>query len=124
MPMVWTLQTLIDKIPYILSLKNPLVIYQFGFFSNLILHVEKEKWVNWKSLLSENSGKQPFQTKTQFGVISGDGTDMPDMEDKVLLLDYTKRFGEQNNYWVIPYFCTIADMLSKLGKPNIYGIFT
>lgn len=123
MPMVWTLQTLIDKIPYILSLENPLVIYQFGFFSNLILHVEEEKWVNWKSLLSENKGKQQFQTKTKFGVISADEKDMPDMEDKVLLLDYTKRFGEQTNYWVIPYFCTIADMLSKLGKPNIYGMF-
>ena len=32
MPMIWTLQTLIDKIPYILSLENPLVIYQYGFF--------------------------------------------------------------------------------------------
>ena len=49
---------------------------------------------------------------------------MPDMEDKVLLLDYTKRFVNiEHNYWVIPHFCTIADMLSKLGKPNIDMVF-
>ena len=123
MPMIWTLQTLIDKIPYILSLENPLVIYQYGFFTNLILHVEEENWVNWKSLVSENLPKQQFQTTTKFGVISRNGEGMTDIEDKLLLLDYTKRFGEQTNYWIIQYFCTIADILTKLGKPNIYSMF-
>ena len=123
MPMVFTLQTLIDKIPYILSLENPLVIYQFGFFSNMILHVEDNKWLNWKSLLSENFLKQQFQSYSKFGVISGHGRDIPNIKDKALLVDYTQKFGEQTNYFIIQYFCTITDILNKLGKSNIYGMF-
>lgn len=123
MPMVFTLQTLIDKIPYILSLENPLVIYQFGFFSNMILHIEDDKWVNWKSLLSENFLKQQFQSDSKYGVISGHGTELPNLKDKVLLADYTKKFGEQTNYFIIQYFCTITDILNTLGKSNVYGMF-
>ena len=127
MPMVFTLQTLIDKIPYILSLDNPLVIYQFGFFTNLILHVEADKWMNWKSLtgtdVSENFLKQQFQTQTQFGVVTANNEHIGTKEDEILLLDYTNKFGENTNYFIIQYFCTIADILTKLGKPNIFGMF-
>ena len=85
----------VDKIPYILSLENPLVIYQFGFFSNMILHVDDNKWVNWKSLLSENFLKQQFQSYSKFGVVSAHGNELPNIKDKALLLDYTQKFGEQ-----------------------------
>ena len=123
MPMVFTLQTLIDKIPYILSLENPLVIYQFGFFSNMILHIEDDKWVNWKSLLSENFLKQQFQSQSKYGVITTHGSELPNLKDKVLLADYTKKFGEQTNYFIIQYFCTITDILNTFGKSNVYGMF-
>ena len=119
MPMVFTLQTLIDKIPYILSLKNPLVIYQFGFFTNLILHIKDEDWVNWKSIDDYYS----IQSKTKYGVISAGKDNVGSRKDELLLLDYTKRFGEQTNYWIVQYFCTISDILEKLGKSNVYGIF-
>ena len=123
-PMVFTLQMLIDKIPYILSLENPLVIYQFGFFTNMILHIEDDKWVNWKSSISsDKSASQHFQTETKYGVVCKSGVGLSNLKDKTLLIDYTKKFGEQTNYFIIQYFCTISDILSKLGKSNVYGMF-
>lgn len=122
MPMVFTLQTLIDKIPYILSLKNPLVIYQFGFFTNLILHMEDGNWVNWKSI-SVRGALPSAQSETKCGVVTAGKGAIGSTEDEMLLLDYTNKFGENTNYFIIQYFCTIADTLTKLGKPNIFGMF-
>ena len=119
MPMVFTLQTLIDKIPYILSLKNPLVIYQFGFFTNLILHIEDGDWINWKSMADYYS----IQSQTKYGVVSAGQDNIGNKKDELLLLDYTNRFGEQTNYWIIQYFCSISDILEKLGKSSVYGLF-
>lgn len=121
MPMVFTIQTLIDKIDYILSLENPLIIYQFGFFSNLIVHIEKNNYVNWKSLASENHTGN--MTDTKYGVVSAHGNDLPNVKDNMLLLDFTQRFGEQTNWAIIQTFITISDMLERMGKGNCYGIF-
>ena len=112
MPMPYTLQILIDKIDYIQSLENPLVIYQFGFFDNLILSMSSGKYFEWKDIVLEEDG---------FGPPSGNNSNIlkgsmhtnisinhnffenmkMDKLEAVGMLSFLEKFGALSNYHLI-----------------------
>ena len=68
MPMPYSLQILIDKIDYIQELENPLVIYQFGFFDNVIMSEVVGKYTDWKEI-NEDSTTYNFQKSNNLSLI-------------------------------------------------------
>ena len=138
MPMHYWLQCLIRELDYILSLENPLVIYQFGFFDNVVMSTTGG-YFSWKDVVdgtnnevinnalggsSENNSKVLEESRhtvwnRNFQI---DNVEMSDM-DKLTLVSFCEKFGRFANYHLIEQFLSIADMVKKMKGIDIYGVF-
>jgi len=116
MTMPFTIMTLIDKIDYILSLDNPLVIFQFGFFQNSTLKVDKNIEFIWKDFGGTYDDDAVLNDKDEF-------IDGLDSLDKLAITTWYEKYEEFRNYWYIDEFTTIARMVNRLKKVDMFGVF-
>ena len=118
--MVDSFNKLLEIIPYILSKQKPLVIYQFGFFTNLQIRVNDTK-LSWKDL--EEWGMCKVGT-ADASISMGTKFEGMDNIDKLALTTFTDKFGESVNYHFIEHIKTLSNTL-KVINPNVelYGIF-
>ena len=129
MPMPYSLQILIDKIDYIQKLENPLVIYQFGFFDNVILSEVEGKYFDWKDISgteyapSNNHANllNDFNFHTLNSSSDMDFFSMSKLE-RVGMLTFLEKFGAKCNFHLIEQFLAIAKLL-KRSNTAIYGLF-
>ena len=122
MPMPYSLQILIDRIDYIQKLENPLVIYQFGFFDNVILSKNIGNYTDWKNLSQNHAGllhQSTFHVINKHSTI--DFTNMSKLE-KVGMLTFLEKFGALSNFHLIEQFLAVAKLL-KRSNISIYGLF-
>ena len=131
MPMPYSLQILIDKIDYIQSFDNPLVIYQFGFFDNLILSTSGGDYVEWKDIAAETMGAPSHNNsevlpKSRYQVINHNQNFFEDIQmsklEAVGMMTFLEKFGDLTNYHLIEQFLSIAKLL-KRSNIDIYGLF-
>jgi hypothetical protein len=125
MTMPFTMMKLIENIDYILSLPNPLVIYQFGVFFNSTLKVDDNLDVSWKDfgLHGTNPGHDvvidavhPDQNKY---IQSLSPT------DRLSMITWYEKFEEFRNYWYIEEFITVAKLLNRMNQTpiDVFGMF-
>jgi len=122
MTMTFTMMELIKNIDYILSLPNPLVIYQFGVFFNSTIKVDDSHSISWKELgLHEVKGDavvidamNPEQNKFIQSLSS---------IDKLSMMTWYEKFEEFRNYWYVDEFITISKLLNRMGSVDIFGMF-
>lgn len=123
MPMPYTLQTLIDRIDYIQKMENPLVIYQFGFFDNVILGQDIGNYTDWKSLSNNHTD---ILQHTNFSVINKHTDFNPSKMsklEKVGMMAFLEKYGALTNFHYIEQFLTIAKLLNRTSNTSIYGLF-
>jgi hypothetical protein len=134
MPMPYSLQILIDKIDYIQELENPLVIYQFGFFDNVIMSEVVGKYTDWKEI-NEDSTTYNFQKSNNHANLLKEHTfhtlnkhskvdffDMDKME-KLGMVTFLEKFGAKCNFHLIEQFLAIAKLIKRTSNIDIYGLF-
>ena len=116
MTMPFTMMELLDKVDYILSLENPLIIYQFGIFFNATLKVDNASDILWKDLNNahNNSGV----------VIDGSESfsDKMDIDEKMAIATWFSKYEEFRNYWYIEEFIAISEMINRMKPTNIFGM--
>tara|TARA_B100001564_G_scaffold173970_2_gene146436 strand:- start:780 stop:1589 length:810 start_codon:yes stop_codon:yes gene_type:complete len=131
MPMPYSLQILIDKIDYIQSLENPLVIYQFGFFDNLTMSLTTGNYTEWKDLVLEGMGG-PSQNNSKILEGSGHCNVNPNTQfelytmnklERVGMVTFLEKFGSLTNFHLIEQFLSIAKLIKRTKKIDIYGLF-
>lgn len=131
MPMPYSLQILIDKIDYIQSFDNPLVIYQFGFFDNLILSTSGGDYVEWKDIAAETMGapsnnNSEVLPNSRHQVINHNLNFFENIQmsklEAVGMMTFLEKFGDLTNYHLIEQFLSIAKLL-KRSNIDIYGVF-
>ena len=116
MTLPFTMMTLIDKVDYILSLENPLVIYQFGVFFNATLKIDDENSVLWKDFNDAYTGKEMVLDQTS------SFSDSMDIDEKLAVVTWFSKYEEYRNYWYIDEFITLAKMLNRIKPIDIYGM--
>jgi len=108
---------LIDKIDYILSLENPLVIFQFGFFFNATLK-RGDGTIFWKDLGGSTNND---------GVVNSNDELIDSLSemDRLSILHWFENFEEHRNYWYIEEFKTICKLVNRLKQQpvDMYGLF-
>lgn len=118
MTLPFTIMTLIDKIDYILSLENPLVIFQFGFFQNSTLKVDDNIEFIWKDFGGTYEDDAVINAQDKNNFIDG-----LDISDKLAITTWYEKYEEFRNYWYIDEFTTIARMINRMKKIDMFGMF-
>lgn len=116
MTLPFTMMTLIDKVDYILSLENPLIIYQFGVFFNATLKIDDENSVLWKDFNDAYTGKEMILDQTS------SFSDSMDIDEKLAVVNWFSKYEEYRNYWYIEEFITLAKMLNRIKPIDIFGM--
>lgn len=113
--MNFTINDLIDSIDYILSLENPLIIYQFGYFFNSTLRLDEDTHLIWKDFLFEKNTHIVINEKSK--LVNGLKS-----EDKNSIIHWYQNFEEYRNYYYIDTFLTIKAMINRIKPIDMYGI--
>ena len=111
---------LIENIDYILSLENPLVIFQFGVFFNATLKVDENLEVTWKDLHGSFPGHDVVIDNTH----SDTNKFIQALEpaDKLAMITWFSKYEEFRNYWYIEEFITIAKLINRIKKTDVFGM--
>lgn len=113
--MNFTINDLIDSIDYILTLENPLIIYQFGYFFNSTLRLDEGVHLIWKDFLFEKNTAVVVNEKSKL-------LSSLNPEDKNSILYWYQNFEEYRNYYYIDTFMSISKMLNRIKKTDIFGL--
>ena len=116
MPIHFVIGELIKKMDYILSLENPLVIFQFGFFCNAILKYDSDTELIWKDLIPSKIGEETFLAINKRDVVSN-----MSLEDKLSILNWFEKFEDKRNYYYINTFISLCEFLNSKNKIDIFG---
>ena len=116
MPIHFVIGELIKKMDYILSLENPLVIFQFGFFCNAILKYDNDTELIWKDLVPSKIGEETFLAINKRDVVSN-----MSLEDKLSILNWFEKFEDKRNYYYINTFISLCEFLNSKKKIDIFG---
>jgi hypothetical protein len=116
MPIHFVIGELIKKMDYILSLENPLVIFQFGFFCNAILKYDNDTELMWKDLAPTNIGDNSFIAVNKRDVINS-----LNFEDKLSIVNWFEKFEDKRNYYYIDTFISLCKFLNTQKKIDIFG---
>ena len=116
MTIPFTILELIKHIDYILSLENPLVIFQFGNFFNATLKVDDNLDIMWKDLYSRFDGDDIVVDESSKFI---DGLDS---DEKLAIITWFSKYEEFRNYWYIEEFFKISKMLNRMKPIDIFGM--
>jgi hypothetical protein len=116
MPIHFVISELIKKMDYILSLENPLVIFQFGFFCNAILKYDSDTELIWKDLIPSKIGEEAFLPINKQEVVSN-----MFLEDKLSIVNWFEKFEDKRNYYYIDTFISLCKFLNTQKKIDIFG---
>jgi len=116
MPIHFVISELIKKMDYILSLENPLVLFQFGFFCNAILKYDSDTELIWKDLIPSKIGNEIFLPVNKQEIVSN-----MSLEDKLSILNWFEKFEDKRNYYYIETFISLCKFLNAQKKINIFG---
>lgn len=116
MPIHFVISELIKKMDYILSLENPLVLFQFGFFFNAILKYDSDTELIWKDMIPSSIGNEIFLPVNKHEVISN-----MSLEDKLSIVNWFEKFEDKRNYYYIETFISLCNFLNIQKKINIFG---
>jgi len=117
--MTYTIQDLIKNINYILTLDNPLVIYQFGYFMNAQIKLSEDFDIMWKdvaNMKSLNHAETIINKKTEF-------IDNISEIDKLSIINWFEKFEEFRNYYFIEYFLSLIKHIKGIKNIDIFGFF-
>jgi hypothetical protein len=116
MPIHFVISELIKKMDYILSLENPLVLFQFGFFCNAILKYDSDTELMWKDLIPSKIGEEAFLPISKQEVVSNIS-----LEDKLSIVNWFEKFEDKRNYYYIDTFISLCKFLNTQKKIDIFG---
>lgn len=117
----FTMMELIKNIDYILSLENPLVIFQFGVFFNATLKVDDNLDIMWKDLHGSFPGYDVVVDGQIVDNYTQNFVDSLESIDKLAMMTWFEKYEEFRNYWYIDEFITIANLINRMKKTDIFG---
>lgn len=115
----FTIQELIKNINWILTLENPLVLYQFGYFMNADLKFEGEVEHTWKDFIDERKKPANNISVNQKNEL----VDTLSTLDKLSITNWFEKFEEYRNYYFIDIFLTLVNHIKEIKNIDVFGFF-
>lgn len=125
MTMTFTIQEFIKNINWFLTLENPLVLYQFGYFSNATIKLSNGIDLAWKDLYQEDRfDRNNFDEKSKYIVNKKSEfvSTMP-IEDKLAITTWFEKFEAYRNYYNIDLFLTLTNHIKEIKNIDVFGFF-
>jgi len=116
-----TIQDFIDSINHIMTLENPLVLYQFGYFMNGTLKLSNNMDYIWKDIVDMEhvditDASITINKSNEFA----DG--VSDL-DKLSIVNWFEKFEEFRNYYFIEYFLSLANHMKGMRDIDVFAFF-
>jgi len=124
--MTFTIQDLINNINYILTLENPLVLFQFGYFMNATIKLSDNLDFIWKELIDTGiNTTKDLDNKNEFITVNKNSELINSMSsfDKLSIVNWFEKYEEFRNYYFIEYFISICNHIKELKDIDIFGFF-
>jgi len=118
-----TMMKLIENIDYILSLPNPLVIYQFGVFFNATLKVDENLDIMWKDLRLHGTNPSHDVVIDAIHPDQNEYIQSLNSTDRLSMIHWFENFEEYRNYWYVEEFITVAKLLKRMKSIDAFGMF-